>query len=159
MIGGALRGFPGPRLFVQLRQQPSYSLLALLHRRLTTYDPRRIERRRAVAERLAALLPGLDRPGRAAQAHTHWIFPVRHADPDGLMRHLWARGFDATRGASSLHVVDTPPERPEAVAAHAGRAMREIVYLPVVPDLGPEPLERLATAVRAFDKAAGSHAG
>jgi dTDP-4-amino-4,6-dideoxygalactose transaminase len=158
VISRALRGFPGEKLLVQIRHQPSYPLLALLHRRLVTFDSRRIEQRRLVAERLAALLPGTRRPGQASRSHTHWVFPIRHADPDGLMRYLWARGFDATRGASSLGVVAPPREKPDAAASEAQAAMTEMVYLPVSAQMSPDQLERLATEVRAFD-AATTHAG
>jgi hypothetical protein len=67
------------------------------------------------------------------------------------MHHLWARGFDATRGASSLGVVTPPAARPDAAASQAQAAMAEMVYLPVSTQMSPDQLERLATEVRAFD--------
>jgi perosamine synthetase len=157
IISAALRGFPGPELFVQIRRRPSFPLLALLHRRLTTFDRGRIERRRRAAEQAASLLPEVRRPGAASEAHTHWVFPICHPDPDGLMRHLWTRGFDATRGASSLGVVAPPAGRPGATASGAEATMQELLYLPVSADLPPAQLARLATEVRAYD--ALPHAG
>src|SRR5690606_12409828 len=113
VISGALRGFPGAGLMAKIRQQPSAPLLALLARRVTRFDPRRVARRTQVARTAIDLMPGVDRPGTRATEHSYWVFPIQAADPDGLVRRLWRHGFDATRGASSMSVVDPPPDRPE----------------------------------------------
>jgi len=60
-------------------------------------------------------LPGCSdhpRPGSDADFHSYWTFPIRSANPDELVRKLWARGFDATCGAWSLYAVPAPPTSP-----------------------------------------------
>jgi perosamine synthetase len=152
VISEAVRGFPGRELFRLIRRQPGYPLLALLERRLRRYPATAIRERIAMAERAVALLPPLARPGTLAPHHSHWVVPVQAPDPNGLMRHLWRRGFDATRGASSLAVVAPPPDRPELAPHMAEHAMRELLYLPVFPGVPPAVLGELANAMREFEE-------
>jgi perosamine synthetase len=159
VAGAAVRGFPGPGLLAKIRRQPSYPLLALLARRLRNVDPGSVERRAARARAAGALLPGIERPGARAPVHGHWVFPIQSAAPDALMRRLWARGFDATRGASSLDVVGPPADRPELAAAQAGRVMRQVLYLPVYPGVSDADLTRLARAVLEFEAGRGGAGG
>jgi len=151
IIGQAARSFAGMELFRAIRQRPTYALLALLRRRLVRFDARSIAMRIASARTAANNLPGVQRPGERALCHTHWVFPIRSSSPGELLRRLWQCGFDATRGASNLHVVLAPPGRPPA--AEAARAMESVVYLPVHPDVPPRDLERLGRAVCAFEAA------
>ena len=102
VISGSVRGFAGPGFFEKIRQQPSAPLLRLLERRFENFDRSTITKRTALAQRAIDLLPALERPGDGAAVHTYWVFPVLHDDPERLIHHLWARGIDATRGASSL---------------------------------------------------------
>jgi dTDP-4-amino-4,6-dideoxygalactose transaminase len=97
---------------------------------------------------LIKLMPEIDRPGSQAATHTHWVFPIRTPDPDALMRELWARGFDATRGASSLAVVEPPPGHPVLEPVEARTTMRQLLYLPVSPHMRQADLERLASVVK-----------
>ena len=147
VISSAVRGFPGPDFFTRIRHQPSAPLLALLERRLTRFDPARIERRIAVAKRAIALMPGIPRPGERARAHFHWVFPIQSACPDQLMERLWSAGFDATRGASSLTVVPPPRDRPELAATQAQQAMQRVLYLPVYSGVRDRDLQKLARVV------------
>ncbi|MDI3339850.1 MAG: aminotransferase class I/II-fold pyridoxal phosphate-dependent enzyme [Sphaerobacter sp.] len=147
IISGALRGFPGPGLMAKIRQQPATPLLALMERRITRFDPHQIARRRQVGKAAIGALPGLAIPGARAAQHSHWVFPVQAPAPDRLMRQLWRHGFDATRGASSMSVVDPPPDRPELEPCAARRVMDQVLYLPVYPGISPRDLARLARAV------------
>ena len=99
------------------------------------------------ARRLQSLLGGCC-VGDAAAEHAHWIFPIVHADPDGLIRRLSARGFDAPRQASSLGVVAPPPGALPAVEAL--RTLAQLVYLPAHEGMREHEVERLAAAVVAF---------
>jgi hypothetical protein len=57
------------------------------------------------------------------------------------MYHLWANGFDATRGASNLvHVPGTSKE-----------FMREVLYLPLFPTAREDDWRRMARVIRAFE--------
>ncbi len=147
VISKALRGFSGPDFFARIRHQPSYPLLALLERRLRTFDLRRIERRTRLSESLRERLPSVGHVGTDAGLHSHWVFPVTSPAPDLLVRHLWRRGFDATRGRTSLAVVAPPRDRPELAAAQAASAFSGLVYLPVHVDARPADLTRLCRAV------------
>jgi dTDP-4-amino-4,6-dideoxygalactose transaminase len=147
VIGGALRGFPGPELLAKIRRQPGAGLLCLLERRLTTFDRRRIERRMAVASDVIARIPQVPRPGARAVDHTHWIFPILAQNPARMISRLVERGFDATRGASSLAVVSTPPGRPDLEPVNARRAMADLLYLPISPLVRPSDLAEMARTV------------
>lgn len=139
--------FAGDGLFAKVRRRPSYGQLALLARRLRTADPGLLRRRTAAARVVAGRMPDVERPGSEAPYHTHWVFPVLVSDPDALMRHLWSRGFDATRGGSSLCLVEPPPERPDLKPARACRMMERILFLPVSRWVPVADLERLGEEV------------
>jgi dTDP-4-amino-4,6-dideoxygalactose transaminase len=148
-LGTALRGFAGGDLIARLRHQPSAPLLRLLDRRLGQSPRAAIARRVAIVETVVAEVPDLCHPGAAARHHTHWLFPVLTRDPDRLMRRLWARGFDATRGASNLTFVPAPGNRP--VPSQAARLMREVLYLPLYPSAGPDEMRAMGRAIRELD--------
>jgi dTDP-4-amino-4,6-dideoxygalactose transaminase len=151
IISHALRGFPGPKLLANIRRRPSVPLLRLMERRLRRDCTDRIARRVAASRQLLALLPGIPVPGMRAAVQTYWTFPIRSRDPEKLMRRLWQEGFDATRGASSLAVVEAPPGRPEAEPVQTRAWMRDLLYLPVTPGMSCRSLQELARAVRAFE--------
>jgi perosamine synthetase len=149
MVGTALRSFGGGDLFARLRQQPSAPLLRVLDRRLRQSAAPSVAQRVAIVAAVTAVFPDLRRPGADAANHTHWLFPMLTPEPERLMRHLWARGYDATRGASNLLCVPAPPGRP--AAAQAGRMMDEVLYLPLYPSATPAEMHAMAQAVRDFD--------
>jgi perosamine synthetase len=148
IISGSVRGFAGPGFFGRIRQRPSFPLLALLACRLKRCDGAGIEERAALARRAIGLMPSVERPGDQAPWHTHWVFPIQEDEPEMLIPFLWARGFDATRGASSLCVVDPPADRPETEPSQARRSFSRLLYLPVHPGLRRRDVERLARAVQ-----------
>jgi dTDP-4-amino-4,6-dideoxygalactose transaminase len=152
VISAALRGFPGPGLLPKIRHQPSAPLLALLHRKLTSYEGRRIANRTAAAHQLLAAMPSVETPGRAAAAHSFWTFPVTSRAPDELMRRLWRHGFDATRGASSLSVVHGAGAALEPQQAEA--TMENLLYLPSPQTLPTPELRRLGAIVAEFEAGA-----
>jgi perosamine synthetase len=139
------RSFVGGDFFARLRQRPCPPLVQLLERRLATYDARRVTRRAAAGERLRDSLLTLRPLARAALARTHWLFPVRMAEPAQRKRELWAAGFDATCGATSLYAVPAPAGREPAVRAEA--AMREVLYVPIDPDMGTAAVDLLASCL------------
>jgi dTDP-4-amino-4,6-dideoxygalactose transaminase len=150
VISGTARGFPARGLFAEIRQRPSPALLALLDRRLRGFNPAGIADRVALAQYVGTLMPFMTRPGDRALHHTNWLFPILHETPERLMRYLWTKGFDATRGESSLCVVNPPADRPETVPAEANHAMARFLYLPVYPGVTPRDTERLADAIVDF---------
>jgi dTDP-4-amino-4,6-dideoxygalactose transaminase len=151
VISRSVRGFSGPDFLASIRRQPSSPLLALLARRLARFDGTRVARRTAAAEAFRKALPTLRLPGRCAAAHSYWTFPVLSTAPDALVRHLWAQGFDATRGAWSLYAVPAP-EGCDRSAPEAGETMAQVVYLPVYPEVSDGELARLGRATSEFER-------
>ena len=149
-ISGMARGFRARDLFARIRQRPAPALLALLDLRLRTYDPAAVAKRVALACRFSSLMPALTRPGAGASHHTYWLFPILHQAPEALVRHLWANGFDATQGGSSLVVVRPPEGRPAARCAEAEHALARVLYLPVNVGLSRRDIRRLARAVNTY---------
>jgi len=150
LINHSVRGFSGPDFFANIRRRPSVPLLALLRRRLTRFDGHRVRRRVELARHLVRHAGEFPRPARSASVHSYWTFPVLSDDPDGLVRHLARRGFDATRGSWSLYPVPAAGARPEIAAPEALETMRRIVYLPVYAGVSEREIERLATALAQF---------
>jgi len=160
VIRAAVRGFAADPaahggadgLLRQVRRRPSYPLLALLARRLAARaaDAARVGAR---ARRGAAVLDAIniaaaDRPGVAAEHHTHWVLPICTAtSPDALVAQLRQHGFDATRHGSSMTVVPPPPAAPHLAAREAAAWMDRVVYLPSLPRLSPRTLRRLGRAM------------
>jgi perosamine synthetase len=153
LVNGAVRAFPASRnakdeLFTRIRRRPSAPLLALLARRLCTFDGTRLDRRTAVGERLARRLPAaLRHPGELAPSRTHWLLPVVAPDPERLLSGLRKTGFDASRATSNIAPVLAPPDLPEMAPAEAIRMMAGLVFLPVYPELPQEAVDRLLNAV------------
>ena len=151
VISLSARGFSGPDFFANIRRRPSLPLLKLLRRRLVRFDGVRVARRSAAAEVVLSLAPGVPRPGREATCHSYWAFPIHTQAPDDVVRRLWERGFDATRGTWSLYCLPAPAAGPHLEATAAREAMRGIVYLPVYPEVGARDLERLAATIREME--------
>ena len=149
VLGKSVRGFAGSDLFPQIRRRPSRALLALIARRLGRFDPGRIEGRRRAASALMDQLPEGSRLGKDAHEHSHWVFPILAGDPDRLVKFLWARGFDGTRGQSSLVVVgstDAATSKPVKATDAYGR----LLYLPDPGNLCGADAARLLDALREF---------
>ncbi len=150
IVSGSVRGFAGGDLLAKTRRRPCAALLALLQRRLTSFDEHSLTKRMALAAMIAARLSKVDRPGALAEDHTHWVFPILSDAPDELVRHLWSRGFDATRGATSLHVVQPPADRSAMTATEAEAAFAKLVYLPLHAAMTQCDIDRLVAAVAEF---------
>ena len=141
LVNGAVRAFPtsgwaDEDLLKKIRRQPSAPLLALLARRLRTFDASRLARRATVGEHLARCLPSTVRhPGRLAASSTHWLSAVEASDPEGLVSALRQRRFDASRVTSSIAPVPAPADLLRCEPESANRMMSHLVFLPVYPEL------------------------
>jgi perosamine synthetase len=150
LVNGAVRAFP-PRepeatFFRRLRQQPSAPLLAMLSRRLRTFDGKRLARRASSGERFASRLRAGDlNPGRYSLKRTHWLFPVIVADLGALILGLRRHGLDASQATSSIAVVEAPPGR--SSPAEASLMMSGVVFLPVYPELPSQAFDVMAGLV------------
>jgi len=152
VISHSVRGFSGPDFFSNIRRQPSAPLLALLARRLGRFDGRRVAQRTLAAEAVRVSLPAVTLPGRSAEHHSYWSFPVLSPAPDELVSHLWRHGFDATRGNWSLYAVPTAAQNGDRAAPEARDAMSHVVYLPVYPEVRGHELERLTRLTSEFQR-------
>lgn len=141
-VRSSVRGFSGD-LIPRIRHRPCHPLVRLLARRLRHEHLPRIASRVRYATALRSRLAGTERPGVGASDHSHWVFPLRSRDPDGLARMLWARGFDATRYGSSLIDLTDSQESPSWI--------RSLVYLPMRPEMSLETIERMAGSVVDFE--------
>ena len=151
LLSGAVRAFPSREsetpFFRRLRHGPSAALLAMLSRRLRTFDRERLARRAAAGERLAGRLPAeAVRPGGSSLSRTHWLFPVVVPDPEALILGLRGHGLDASRATSSIGVVEAPAGRPSPT--EASHMMSGVVFLPVYPELPPRAFDAMADLVR-----------
>jgi perosamine synthetase len=143
-LGAAARGFGSGDLLAQIRRRPAARCLRLLARRLGQGgDPARAARARALLDRLH---PGIPRPGGGAAKHAYWLVPILAREPDALCAALRAEGFDATRGTTSMRVV----EAPGVDLPHASRLLAEVVYLPSTARVPDAELARLAELCNRF---------
>lgn len=139
---------------VWLRRRASAPLVALLRRRLTTFDADRILRRSERGEDAARGLPGgVFHPGRKARERTHWVFPVAVEDPKRAIEILRAAGFDATAATSSIAALEAPPDREEARPDASVLLMEHVVFVPVYPELPDRAFDRLLRTLRRLEPA------
>lgn len=159
LIVRSVRGFPNGASF---QKRPSLPLLRLLLRRLRAQHMASdcnnpvvgsLARRRKVGNMAATLLAegGVEVVGYGGHslAQSWWLLPVLDEDPKGLVRGLWARGFDATCASTQLQPVRHKADN-RATTSTAGGAvgmMQRIVYLPLTPELSMEAATQLAAAV------------
>ena len=131
LVSGVVRGFP-PRepatMFLwRLRHRPSAPLLAMLSRRLRTFDGERLARRASTGERFARRLRVVDlHPGQRSLQRTHWLFPVVVEDAEALIASLRRRGLDASQATSSIAVVEAPAGRTFARRSIADDVRRSV---------------------------------
>jgi len=112
VIAKAAKGFPGDEFLRQIRRRPGRALLAMLAHRLEHPATARLRQRAATGRAFARMLaPHVRVPGTATRRHTYWLFPVLARDPDALVIALRAAGYDATRGATSISVVEATAEQ------------------------------------------------
>jgi perosamine synthetase len=136
-ISGLTRGFGPSPAVARFRNKPPAAMLALLGRRLS--GPSDVDRRRRAAQTLLNATAPDRAPGCRSVDCTYWVTPVLLEDPDGMREALMARGFDATRGTTSMRVIGDDPDR----APEARDMMRRILYLPSPAQLPEDRLREL----------------
>jgi perosamine synthetase len=150
LVGGVVRGIPpgepAAMFFRRLRQRPSAPLLAMLSRRLRTFDGVRLAKRTSTGERSARRLRVVDlHPGQRSLQRTHWLFPVVVQDPEALILGFRRYGLDASRATSSIAVVEAPEGR--SSPAEASLMMSGVVFLPMYPELPWQAFDIMAGLV------------
>jgi len=147
VLSRSVRSFAATDFFERIRHQPSAPLLSLLARRLNQPQAACRERRVALARAILDGLPDRTSPGAAAAEHAWWLIPILDQEPDRLIQKLWERGFDATRGASSMGVIEA--DEPGAAALPIARdVVQQLVYLPCDPRLTTAEITRLQQILR-----------
>ncbi|HEX4128815.1 MAG TPA: DegT/DnrJ/EryC1/StrS family aminotransferase [Pirellulales bacterium] len=146
LLSQSVRGFAGAELLTAIRHRPCAPLMALLARRLQSFEHRRLARRGELGRRLRDSLPLASCPAAAATGHSFWVFPVVTRNPRGLIEALKLAGFDATQG-QSLRVVELS-DRQHCPPDEARRMLSAIVFVPFYPELSARAVDRLAAAIR-----------
>jgi dTDP-4-amino-4,6-dideoxygalactose transaminase len=137
------------------------AVLRVKLRHLDQWNEERRERVRAYRQALADV-PGVILPSERDGARSAWhLFTIRARERDALAAHLKARGI-----ATAIHY-PRPIHLQPALAAAGGRPGdlpvseqlgREVLCLPLYPELPLEDLQRVASEVRAFCNAAVARA-
>ena len=143
-IHGLTRNVANDAFIASIRQRPCAALLGMLDRRLeqgTAPVSRRVEAGRTL---MAALGPEVDVPGRGADPHGYWMFPVLARNPETLSSALRNHGFDAMLARLSV-VSDGATPTPGA------DRLSEALYIPFDPAMPREELERLGSLVRGIE--------
>lgn len=150
LIGNLTRGFSAREFFAQLRQQPSAGSIRLLHHRLRTYDPQRIQQRVQNAQRIIAELSlEAAQPELLDSRHTFWLFPFASDYADALIPYLREHGFDTTQ-RGRLEVLSPPEDRPLLVCPQATRLLEHVMFLPCYPELTTPAIDRMCGLIREF---------
>ncbi|MHC4935503.1 MAG: DegT/DnrJ/EryC1/StrS family aminotransferase [Planctomycetota bacterium] len=142
VLNGSIRNFPAETFFASLRRQPCAPLLHLMARRVRTYRNEALDRRAERGALLARHLPPESHPGRAADPHTCWVFPVRVPDPATTVATLRQHGFDATADGS-LKPVEATDHRPDAAPETARALLTSAIYLPLYEQMPQREVERM----------------
>lgn len=150
LVNGSVRAFPqrasDAMYFRRLRHRPSAPLLAMLRRRLMTFDSERLSRRASAGERFAGRLRiAAVHPGGRALQRTHWLVPVEVRNPEALILSLRDRGLDASQATSSIAIVEAEIGR--FSPAEASRMMSGVVFLPVAPGLPTQAFDVMVDLV------------
>jgi dTDP-4-amino-4,6-dideoxygalactose transaminase len=150
VIGAAARGFPPGDLLRRLRARPPRRMLRLLARRLQQDDDdaRRMDAASAVLKALGASSSAL---GKNAPAHFYWLLGILLDDPDVMMLTLRHAGFDATRGTTSLRVIEEAGH-PTPNARHM---LDHVLYLPPPWEMSARRRNELIETLRPLTVACG----
>ncbi len=160
VINSLTRGFSKGDILAKIRYRPPARMLTLLNRRLrnchTHWFERWLEERESKARKfLSLLLPEIISPGQKAEWNSFWVVPILVSNPELLMTELRENGFDATRGNTSLTVVDCSYSASQITAScpfNAEHLINHVLYLPVSESLPEKELVRLAEIVNEFYK-------
>ena len=147
-VGDAVREVAPLGTAKKLRIRPSAPMLAVLHRRLRTWNPESLRKRTTCGETLRQALQGFVAcPGILNAQHSFWVFPVLVNDPKEAMRALRKAGFDGTNLPRS-EAVAAPDGRSEIEPTITKEVLRRMIVLPCYAEMPPKELRREAELVR-----------
>lgn len=140
-IHGLTRNVSNEALIASIRRRPCAALLGMLDHRLEQ-GPAPVARRVEAGRMLmAALGPDVVVPGRTADPHGYWMFPVLAREPEALSLALRNEGFDVMLARLSV-VSDGETPTPGA------DRLSDALYIPFDPAMPRDELERLGRLVR-----------
>lgn len=139
----------GEEDFSAIRKQPAAPLVALIARRVRTFDQTHLIRRAQVGTEFASSLPpSIVCLGNKAAFHSFWVFPVLVEAPEQFAASLRSYGFDGTTAGPALSAIDPPPGKERAELKGLRAVFRKLLYLPVYPELSGRARVRLQAALR-----------
>ncbi|MEQ9000037.1 MAG: aminotransferase class V-fold PLP-dependent enzyme [Coleofasciculus sp. B1-GNL1-01] len=154
VINSLTRGFSQGDILTNIRYRPPRQMLSLLNRRLRICNHHHFEQRRFNGQRFLSLLPSeIICPGRQAEYHSFWVFPILVPNPELLMTQLRVNGFDTTRGTTSLTCIDRSYDKNQLPAVYplqGKRLIDQVLYLPVAASFSDKELQDLAELVNQF---------
>ncbi|MBC7284244.1 aminotransferase class V-fold PLP-dependent enzyme [Hoeflea sp.] len=152
-IGSMAKGFAGQGLIARIRHRLPEAVRSLIAHKLRTH-PGAAQRKARARQFIAMIDPGLTVPGRANPSTSYWLLPVCVADPSRLVGALRARGYDASRGASSLAaIIDDRTGRP---CTKAQQMMDSLVYVPLTRYTGEDEMRQMAKIIKRHARAVGT---
>jgi perosamine synthetase len=154
VINSLTRGFAQGDILSKIRYRPPHRMVELLSRRLRHCNTNWFQQRESKARKfLAMLLPEIPGIGNKADYHSFWVFPILVSNPESLMAHLREKGFDATRGNTSLICIEDLRSQDKQPASHpinGKHLIDHVLYLPVSESLPEQELEHLAKLINEF---------
>ena len=163
-LNGTIRNFPVDRFFDSLRRQPSYALLKLIARRISTFDVARQDRRSHIGRMLATSIQQYQTadsndtlqpfvPSACVPRHTWWVFPLCSTEAAAVIATLRSAGFDATQG-SQLQPIATPAGFQQHHPALATSVVNTMLFLPLYPELTDFAVNQLSIAIASSGRSA-----
>jgi perosamine synthetase len=144
LINSLTRGFTKGDILSQLRYRPPSQMLQLLQNRLNHVDKAYFDRRADRARKFLSLLG--DRilsPGSKSTQHSYWLIPILVENPVLLMEAIRAKGFDATRGTTSLIAIGKDSHQAMQLIEH-------VLYLPIHSSVSESELIYLSQLIQDF---------
>ena len=118
--------------------------VSMLARRCSQYPRARVDRRASLGNDLKQLLSEcVAIPGRHAEEHSYWVFPVVVDDSEKTIALLRDSGFDATR-SHNLTLLENASDRLGREAPVLRQLLRKIVFLPMYPEMTSVAIQKMA---------------
>jgi len=146
-INSTTRGFSKGDLLSKIRYRPPHHLLWLIAHRLS--ECQGFSYRLETAEKFFNILrTNIIIPGVKADYNSFWLVPILVAETELMLLKLRENSFDATRGNTSLIVIETCSNHREfPFPENAKYLMEHILYLPVNQNVPETELHRLAQCI------------
>jgi perosamine synthetase len=146
VLSGFTRGFPGQNILQKIRFRPCVPNLNLLAKRAKNFKYAAIDKRKKLAADILNNVPATMQIGALNKRHSYWVLPIQTSDPNKLINHLRANGFDATQKASSLVKLSA------GQVAENDLLLDDLVYLPMYVNMKNKDRVKLANLLNKFEQ-------